>query len=496
VAALLISLLLAAMFGALLECALRGDAACHPLERVGRALTFGLGGLGALGMLADVTGLGVSRASVGALLVLSVLGLLIARRRAVPSASTSVDDASRAVPVGGWASLSAQARVAVVGMFALAAVALVIQVRAGWIRPTYQFDALMRWMFKAKALAHEGTLFGAFSYDEIYGFTHQRYPPLVSHVANLPALVSGVFDDYVASAMFPWFAVALVCLGAGAVARRAGLLSGALVAAWIANLPLIAFIDNPPPGAGSWSAMADIPLALFVCASGLALLDLVQGGRPRAALNATVCLALATLTKNEAMPLLAGATLALLLSLRAQRWRVTAQVVGGAALVFVLLWGHRIPGIPALDENYHGQLGLAQLVAGVDRLGLILMGTEIGSGTQQYRMPGVLPEMLSFRSWNLTWPLVVLLWIAAGRRALDRGGRVLLLLVVVQLAAYVGAYMVTAWESPNARALVGADGDPLAFLLNLTLGRLLLHVAPLAICAGLILNPLRTSRSG
>ena len=100
------------------------------------------------------------------------------------------------------------------------------------------------------------------------------------------------------------------------------------------------------------------------------------------------------------------------------------------------------------------------------------------------------------------WPVALarvllgLLWLAAGRRALGRGGRALLLLILVQLASYVAAYMVTAWESPNARALVGPDGDPLAFLLNLTLGRLLLHVAPLAICAGLILSPLRASRSG
>ncbi|GJM20140.1 MAG: hypothetical protein DHS20C15_00550 [Planctomycetota bacterium] len=495
--ALLLSLALALAFGALFESCLRSARDVHPLERVGRALTFGLGGLGMLSMLADVLGLGVNRLSVGGLTLAAAVGLLAWRRRAgaddsEPAPRQLQDGASHA----GWRALSPQARAAAIGLFALAGIALFLQVRSGLIRPTYQFDALVRWMFKAKVLATDHTLFGAFSYEEAFGFTHQRYPPLVAHIANLPALLSGHFDDYIASAMFPFFALALVCLAGGALARHAGLLSGALVAAWIANLPLIAFVDNPPPGSGSWSAMADIPLALFVCAAGLSLIDLFRSPRGRAAWGVAACLALAALTKNEGLPLLAGASVALFLGQRSAspgaRLKLCAQVVGVAVLVFVALWGHRIPGIPAYDENYYAQVGLEPLQAGVERLGLILMGTEL----QGFRMPGLLPELVSFRSWNLTWPLIAVLLLLGGKRSLSRVPRALLLLLAVQLAAYVGAYMVTAWESPNARALVGPGGDPLAFLLNLTLGRLLLHLAPLAICVSLLVSPLRASRSG
>ena len=38
--------------------------------------------------------------------------------------------------------------------------------------------------------------------------------------------------------------------------------------------------------------------------------------------------------------------------------------------------------------------------------------------------------------------------------------------------------------------------DTLPFLMTLTMGRLLMHVAPLAICAGLLVAPLSLRRSG
>jgi hypothetical protein len=79
-------------------------------------------------------------------------------------------------------------------------------------------------MFKAKVLALEHSLRGPISVAPEFAFTHQRYPPLVSHVANLPALCTGRFDDQVAQSVFPWYAVALVLVlhGDGAHPEAAG----------------------------------------------------------------------------------------------------------------------------------------------------------------------------------------------------------------------------------------------------------------------------------
>lgn len=505
--------LLALAFGRLLDRAWLGDPAgadtapgllprlAAHAERAGRGLMLGLGGLGALSMLADVARLGVARWSVGLLVVLAA-GLSVWRLRgAAGAASTSGAGQARAAEAdaaerpseGASGAPSSRLRAACLGMWLLALAALALQLRSGWIRPTYQFDALTRWMFKAKVLHVDGTLFGALSYDEAFGFTHQRYPPLIAHIGNLPALIGGSFDDYQASALFVWFAVALVCLCGGTIARQRGALAGALAAVWIAHLPLVAFISTPPPGSGSWSAMADLPLALFVAGVGLALYALVRGARGPRALELGLLLGFAALTKNEGLPLVGGVALALMLAAPRPRWRVTLLCCGIALLLFVLLWGHAIPGIPALDEDYHGQLSAARLAAKADRLELILWGTKVENFDA---FKGLLPEFVNFRNWNLTWPLVLVLLVAAGRAALRAPLRALWVVLLAQLAAYVVAYMLTAWSSPNAEVIMGPGGDTLGFLLNLTLGRLLLHVAPLAICAGLLAAPSTESRSG
>jgi 4-amino-4-deoxy-L-arabinose transferase-like glycosyltransferase len=211
-------------------------------------------------------------------------------------------------------------------------------------------------MFKAKVLALDQTLRGPVSVDPAFAFTHQQYPPLISHVANLPALVTGVFDDKVAQSMFPWFAVALVLVLHGVLARHVGRLKAALGAAWVASLPLLSYVPYPPPGSGAASAMADIPLALFAAGAGLALVDALAARRDHAYLEVALLLGFATLTKNEGLPLVAGAALAVLLCARRARLRRVLGIAVPPLLVFALLWGSLARGFPALDEDYPSQL--------------------------------------------------------------------------------------------------------------------------------------------
>ncbi len=477
---LVVALVAAAVLGGLVDRVL-GAPGLDPLERFGRALMFGLGGLGALSMLADSAGLGVSPFGMLMLWAAAVAGLWFRLRR-------GGDRARPGSPVDGRSAASARSlppegalsRVLGFALLLPLGAALFSVVRAGWQRPAFQFDALTRWIFKAKVLAFDGTLMGPVSSDPAFAFTHQRYPPLVSHVANLPALVNGSFDDRLASALFPWFAVALALVLYGIVARATSRRwVGAAAALWVACLPPSLYLVFPPPGAGAASAMADIPLSLFLTGGGLAAAAaLVAPEQRRLAWEAGLLLGFATLVKNEALPFVAGVALGLLALGGARRFALTARVVLPASVIYVAAWGLRAQGFPALDEHYPAQLNPDAVTAGLARLGPILaaLRAEVASADTLHR-------------WNLTWPAALVLLGLAGRTLLRRDLALLLILIVWQLSAYVLAYTVTAWSSPAAEEAL-AGGDPVVFLLNLTLARLLLHLAPLLVATAVLAAPL------
>jgi 4-amino-4-deoxy-L-arabinose transferase-like glycosyltransferase len=345
-------------------------------------------------------------------------------------------------------------------------------------------------MFKAKVLVIEGTLRGDISFAPEFWYTHQQYPPLVSHVAAIPSNLlklwkaDWAFDDRVASAVFPLYAVALVCLVYGAVARRSSRLLGAFAAFWVSTLPLIAYLPGPPPGSGASSALADIPLSMFATGAAIAAADLLDDRRRRAALEVGLLLGLGALTKNEGLPMVVAFGLALVLCLRTARFRRTAGIVALASGLYLLLWGVIALQIPALDENYWGRIS----------------GSAISHGLS--RIPGIVwaffSGMLDFRQWNVTW-LAIGIFIALGWKRLERPAlRLLLLVVVFQILAYGFAYMVSGWTSPRAvMVLNNTDAtDPIQVLFTLTMGRLLLHVAPVAIILATLAAPLRFRSSG
>jgi hypothetical protein len=458
VSGVLVALLACAVTGAVFDRALLHVPGAGLIERCGRALLFGLGLAGALSMALDAASVPVSRLSLGGTLLVLVLLLLrpaLRRRKASAGAAPARDPTAP--------------RWMIAGLVALALVGPGQALFAGWVRPAFQFDSVTRWLLKAKVLAHEHTLRGPISTDPDFAFTHQRYPPLVSHVANLPALVNGRFDDRLAGAMFPWYMVALVGVAYGALARRAGPLRAAIGAAWIGNLPLLAYVMYPPPGAGAASAMADVPLSLFLTGATLALMDGIDGWRDRAHVEAALLLGFAALTKNEGLPAIAGAALALVLCSRRTRWRTALGVAGVALLLSWALWGRIAAGLPALDEHYPGQLHLRAVAEGWPRLPRIL--------------GQLLLQAVDFRSWNLTWLAIPVLLII-GRRT--RGVIAAVIVAGLQLASYVFALVITAWTSPAGES---SGADPVDYLMTLTLGRLLVHVAPLLIAAALVACP-------
>jgi hypothetical protein len=427
-------------------------------ERCGRALLWGLVCVGGLSMLLDSAGLGVQRSTLGpAIAALCVLAVVLRRKEAAADPPPS-----RLDPQNPWLSRA---------LLGAALLLLAVVVRSAILRPTYQFDALTRWMFKAKVLAVDHELLrGSVCSDAFFAFTHQKYPPLVSHIAQLPSLFSGEFDDRLASALLPLFAIALVLIAYGFVQRHAGRRLGALVSLWIASLPLICSIDQEPPGAGAFSAMADLPLSLFLTAATLAAAEAANGSS-RALLQAGLLLSAAALTKNEGLPTLVLLPFALLCCSQQSRLKNATFLLLLGLAGYLLAWGLPSFSLPALDENYPARLTTGALLEGLPRLPVVL--ASLGK------------EMLSLRNWNLTWPVLLALVVLAGRSAFSRPSALLWLTVAAQLLSYGLAYVITGWTNP----FVHSEEDPVERLLLLTQGRLLLHVAPLAIIAAVL--PLR-----
>jgi hypothetical protein len=223
--------------------------------------------------------------------------------------------------------------------------------------------------------------------------------------------------------------------------------------------------------------MADIPLALFTTGAVLAAADAVDGRRPRARLEAALLLTFAALTKNEGLPLVLAVGAGVAWWAPERRWRAAWSVAGPPLLLYALLWGWLAASFPALDENYPARLAPAVIAEGLHRLPTVLKG--------------FLSEALAWRRWNLTWPAVVVL-LALGARALrGRTPRLILSVVAIQLLVYVFAFVVTGWTSPAAQAF-SRGGDPVVYLMAITLGRLLLHVAPLAVAVAVMVAPLAT----
>ncbi len=445
------------------------------VERFGRALILGLGLTGLLSLALDQAHILVGPASLGLAMAGTALLAVIGGRWRPVLAPQSI--APTRTPVQ---------KMATVLMCVLAAVSLALVVRSAFVRPTFQFDALTRWMFKTRVLVTEGTLRGDISVDPGLWFTHQRYPPLAPHVSALPSWAMRAFDerhefntedDRLDSAVYAWFAVALVCVLFGGVARRAGMLAGSFGAAWTASLPLIAYLAWPPPGSGAFSALADVPLAAFSLAAAFAVLEALEQRRPRAWLEACLLLGCVALTKNEGLPMVIACGLGIAVAGGRSRWRPALLTVGGAAVIYAALWGVFSMSFEGLDENYWERLNASAVSSGFTRIPMIVQAFFAG--------------MLDFRQWNVTWLAAIMLVAFGWNRRRRMAARLMITIVCAQLLAYGFAYLVTKWTSARAEFVIREEGldDPLTVLFGLTLGRLLLHVAPIAIALAAMTAP-------
>lgn len=331
-------------------------------------------------------------------------------------------------------------------------------------RPVWNIDSLRRWALHAQWLATEHTALPPEVRDPAWASTHPSYPPLVPALMAL-ALEWGADRDYGLRPLFPAFLLGLAGLVFGFARRRSGPALALALSLAVVLTPAFLTLDSHERaiGLGADAALADLPLAFLLTALSILVLEgLGRGGRGAwrlAALVAAGC----TLTKNEGMAFAPAMLLATLVVFwvkgrRPEAWRIAWPL--GGALGALLLWKLLtrdvtvMPGEAYLDPSILATLGQA-----AERFPKV-MG-RVGA------------ELVAFEPWGILWlvPLVSL-GLLFGRERRE-GARLelglLWLWLGCGLALVVLAYLVTGWREGRY-----------AFLMEVSLARLLMHHAPLA----------------
>ncbi len=336
-------------------------------------------------------------------------------------------------------------------------------------RPVWNVDAQTRWVYHGQWLAEYGTVLPARMEDPSWALHHPRYPPLVPAAVGL-TLELGADKDLGVRPLFPFFFLALLGVVFGCGCRRRGARLAGLASFALAVVPCFGWLPSLEHslGLGADAALADVPLALFLTAFAVLLLEGTREPQRGVIPLAAWMGAGAVLTKQE------GGVLALLFLLAAGLWsRRTPREPGfrrrflgpGVFLLAVLLFwktvSARMPVSPG--ENYLSAEGLGATFTQLDRLPAILASLA--------------KEWVRLPVWGLLWFLPFLagiLWIGQGSRRipwrLDEGGKLLLVWLLAGTGMVVVAYTATGWK-----------GGAFEGLMEFSLTRLLMHLAPLAI---------------
>jgi len=336
-------------------------------------------------------------------------------------------------------------------------------------RPVWNVDAQTRWVYHGQWLAEYGTVLPARMEDPSWALHHPRYPPLVPAAAGLTLELGGDRDLGVRP-LFPFFFLALLGVVFGCGCRRRGARLAGLATFALAVVPCFGWLPSfkHALGLGADAALADVPLALLLTAFAVLLLEGTREPRRGVVPLAAWMGAGAVLTKQE------GGVLALLFLLAAVLWaRRTPREPGsrgrflapGIVLLAILLFwkavSARMPVSPG--EDYLSAEGLGAVFQQLDRLPAVLARLA--------------EEWVRLPVWGLLWFLPFLagiLWIGQRSRRLpwhlDEGGKLLLIWLLAGSAMVVVAYTATGWK-----------GGAFEGLMEFSLTRLLMHLAPLAI---------------
>jgi len=341
-------------------------------------------------------------------------------------------------------------------------------------RPVWSVDAQRRWVLHAQWMADEYTPVPERMAHQEWASTHPSYPPLVSAICGL-ALQLGTDRNEGIRVLFPTFFFALLCVIYGFTRRRAPPLVATGLTLVLATAPCFSVLDvqEGSYGLGADSALADIPLAMFLTALAAYVLDALGavGREARARWSMATLIGIgAVLTKNEGLlyaPVMIAGTLVLSLVVRREsplgRSRARLAMLLAVLAATAIEWKF-------VARNMAVRIGEDYLSAGV--LEDLSMGLERGSAIGER----IFHELSDPGLWGALWiwPVLWCVWYALKVSRFDAEQRVRHALPFLWLAAGLvmvfGAYLATGWKQGSWWKLM-----------DVSLVRLLIHHAPLAL---------------
>lgn len=310
----------------------------------------------------------------------------------------------------------------------------------------FEWDAFSIWGLKAKVL-FESSLNPRPDYftDVRFSFSHLDYPLL------LPVLLTGGFamlgetDDTTGKIVLPFLITAQICLAYTGARLWLGRLASLLITMLLVCIPL----HLARAGIGT----ADGPLAGFWLGSLVYLMRWMRTSDAPDLLIMGLFVLFTATTKSEGLPLaMLGTLIVIGISARNRSWR---PAIGFMAIAWtgIGIWLAWKAGIPRTDENYFGRLRPGIILENLARLGTII--------------PMIAKSLVRVDRWGGLWILLPLLAVLGWRAFSERRTLWLWTIFLAHLMLYTLAYIITPWD--NLKALIDAS-----------LERLLLHIAPTA----------------
>lgn len=297
------------------------------------------------------------------------------------------------------------------------------------VLPLTDWDGLITWYPKARAIATEAAIDGPFFQGTRGLNLHNHYPLLLPLDAAAVMRLSGSVTDASIRWLYALIPLTMLLMVRG---RLTGI-CGPSTSAWIVAVG--AWIPIVTTGYGSaTSGYSDLAVAAF---AGAALLSFITTG------DAAPWLLFLVLTKNDG----AMVCLALLVAAVAARWirsiRELALTLSApvAGVLLLARWHSLVPD--AYDERY-----TALLPTLPSRLGHVPAATS-----------ALFAHMLDPKSWGFLWPAALIAGVIGMRR---RRTLVAALAILLVLAGDIAIYAVTSWD--------------IATLARVTADRLLLHL--------------------
>jgi hypothetical protein len=312
-------------------------------------------------------------------------------------------------------------------------------------------DGILNWEIKARyAHANAGVLPAAYLRDTGRAFSHPGYPLAIPYTELWFYFWLGDTNQFWAKTIFPLFYLSGVILLATAIGRLTG-------KAWtgLAASALLFFVPQLSVEQGSVIVgYADFPIAVFYLATIGYLICACEPDDGGSFRIYAACLALLPWVKQEGLVL----------------WLV-ATLCG----IFVIIWKRKpalnflalLPGLLVM-AGWRLYLLRTHAVASADFLPLNLMELKANIG----RLGSILGELgsafMDTDRWSLFWGITGIAAIFFIRRYHDARAIVLFLAFGAPICIYSFSYVFSAWPSYILH-------------IGLSMNRLLMHVAPLAL---------------